>query len=69
MFPAGVFWPGQGVNAAINPAGAFQTIRFPIPAAAKIRKFDEITVMLLSDELRARVGPKIAIREFQLFPR
>jgi hypothetical protein len=57
------------VNAAINPAGAFQTIRFPIPAAAKIRKFDEITVMLLSDELRARVGPKIAIREFQLFPR
>jgi hypothetical protein len=53
----------------VKPAPAFETLEFTIPPTAKIRKFNEITVMLLSDESRALVGPKIAIRQFQLFPR
>jgi len=46
-----------------------ETLRFEIPSPAKIRKFDEITVMLLPDAGPALVGPKIAVRQFQLFPR
>lgn len=46
-----------------------ETLRFAIPASAPIRKFDDITVMLLSDVEHMMVGPKIAIDQFQLFPR
>lgn len=46
-----------------------ETLRFAIPAPAPIRKFDEITVMLLPDIEHAMLGPKIAIEQFQLFPR
>jgi len=52
-----------------GPTSAFETLQFAIPPDAKIRKFDEITVMLLSDGARALAGPKIAIRQFQIFPR
>jgi hypothetical protein len=48
---------------------SFETSRFAIPAHAKIRKFDEITVMLLPDIGPALVGPKIAIQQFQFLPR
>jgi len=54
---------------AINDASSLQTLRFPIPPGSKVRKFNEITVMLLPDTLHSLVGPKIAIRQFQLFPR
>jgi hypothetical protein len=47
----------------------FETLRFPVPASARIRRFDEITVMMLPDVEHAFVGPKIAIKQFQLFPR
>ncbi len=47
----------------------FETLRFSIPAGAKIRRFNEITVMMLPDVEHALTGPKIAIRQFQLFPR
>ncbi len=52
-----------------RPASVDETLEFSIPSSAKIRTFNEITVMLLSDGDRALVGPKIAVREFQLFPR
>ena len=48
---------------------SFETLRFEIPAHAKIRKFDEITVILLRDIGPALVGPKIAIQQFQFLPR
>lgn len=48
---------------------AFETIRFTIPEAAPIRKFDQITVMLLPEIERSTVGPRIAIEQFELFPR
>jgi len=47
----------------------FETLRFAVPPGAKIRRFDEITVMMLPDVEHALVGPKIAIKQFQLFPR
>jgi hypothetical protein len=47
----------------------FETLRFSVPASAKMRRFDEITVMMLPDVDHALVGPKIAIKQFQLFPR
>jgi hypothetical protein len=54
---------------AINSTRVIDTLRFPIPPGSKIRKFNEITVMILPDTLHSLVGPKIAIRQFQLFPR
>jgi hypothetical protein len=47
----------------------FETLRFPVPPSAKMRKFDEITLMILPDVEHSLVGPKIAIKQFQLFPR
>lgn len=47
----------------------FETLHFSVPASAKMRNFDEITVMMLPDVEHALVGPKIAIKQFQLFPR
>ena len=47
----------------------FETIRFAIPAAAPIRRFDEITVMVLPDFEHSMIGPKIAIEQFELQPR
>lgn len=46
-----------------------ENLRFEIPSQAKIRKFDEITVILLPDGGPALVGPKIAVRQFLLSPR
>jgi hypothetical protein len=57
--------PGQ----SIDSAPVTQALRFPIPAPAKIRKFDEITVMFLADGEHFDKGPKIAIQQFQLLPR
>jgi len=49
------------------PAG--ETLSFPVPTPAKIRKFDEITIMFLPDSANYDTGPKIAIQQFQLIPR
>jgi hypothetical protein len=54
---------------AIKRAPVFETLHFPIPAQAKIRKFREITVLVLPDIEHTFDAPKIAIRQFQLFPR
>jgi hypothetical protein len=54
---------------AMNTAPVVQTLEFSIPSVAKIRAFNEITVMLLPDNDSAHVGPEIAVRQFQLFPR
>ena len=46
-----------------------ETLYFVVPENTRMRKFNEINVMLLSDVEHALVAPKIAIRQFQLFPR
>jgi hypothetical protein len=58
--------PGQ-FDAKSSPAE--ETLRFPIPSPAKIRKFDEITVMFFPDSANYDIGPKVAIDQFQLIPR
>ena len=50
-------------------APALETLRFAIPQSGSLRKFDEITVMLLPDEEHSMVGPRIAISQFELQPR
>ncbi len=59
----------QPMHFTFKSTPVFETLRFSVPAHATLRRFDEITVMLLPDVNHAMVGPKIAIREFQLFPR
>jgi len=54
---------------SFKSGSVFETLRFSLPASAKMRRFDEITVMMLPDVEHALVGPKIAIKQFQLFPR
>jgi hypothetical protein len=53
----------------IKSVPADEVLRFPIPDRAKIRKFDEITVLFLPDVEHFEVGPRIAIQEFALLPR
>ena len=50
-------------------APAVETLRFAIPQTSSLRKFDQITVMLLPDEEHFMIGPKIAISQFELLPR
>jgi hypothetical protein len=59
----------QPMQFTFKSAPVFETLRFAVPAHASLRAFDEITVMLLPDVNHALVGPKIAIRDFQLMPR
>jgi hypothetical protein len=56
-------------NFAVKPSTVTETLRFPIPTPAKIRKFDEITVMFLPDDANYDSGSKVAIDQFQLIPR
>lgn len=46
-----------------------ETLRFGVPADSKLRKFDEITVLVLPDIEHQFVAPKIEIRQFELLPR
>jgi hypothetical protein len=60
--------PGQ--LAGLSASSANAVLRFFIPAnPGKIRRFDEITVMFLSDLGPLEVGPQIAIEQFSLIPR
>jgi hypothetical protein len=54
---------------APRSAPVSEVLSFSIPDHAKIRRFDEITVMLLPDVEHSFVGPKIAIQQFNLLPR
>jgi hypothetical protein len=42
---------------------------FAIPAATKVRAFDEISVMMLPDSGHQQVGPRVAIEQFEVVPR
>jgi hypothetical protein len=56
-------------NFSYKSTSVFETLRFSVPASAKMRRFDKITVMMLPDVEHELVGAKIAIKQFQLFPR
>jgi len=53
----------------VKTSPTFETIRFPVPPSASLRNFDEITLMFLPDIEHTFVAPKIAIQQFELFPR
>ncbi|HEX8713306.1 MAG TPA: hypothetical protein VF730_15605, partial [Terracidiphilus sp.] len=44
-------------------------LKFAVPESGKIRNFDQIVVMFLTDRYHALIGPRIAIEEFSLIPR
>ena len=46
-----------------------ETLRFSIPSPAKLRKFDQITVLFFPDTANYTLGPKLAIQQFQLIAR
>ncbi len=54
---------------SIKSAPVFETLHFSIPPDAKIKKFNEITVLILPDIEHQFDAPKIAIEQFELFPR
>jgi hypothetical protein len=47
----------------------FETLHFAVPARARIRSFNEITVMVIPDVGHSKIGPKIAIVQFAFVPR
>jgi hypothetical protein len=54
---------------AVKSAPAAETLRFQIPNPAKLRRFDQITVMVLPDSSNYDQGSKVAVEQFQLIPR
>ncbi len=52
-----------------NGSPAAETLAFAVPAAAKVRAFDEISVMVLPDYGHQQVGPRVAIEQFEVVPR
>ena len=53
----------------VKEGAVFETLRFAVPARGRIRSFNEITVMMIADAGHAKVGPRIAIQQFQFIPR
>ncbi len=61
--------PTELTQFAIKSAPVIETLRFAVPANARVRKFNAITVLVLPDIEHEFVTPKIAVQEFQLFAR
>jgi hypothetical protein len=53
----------------VKTTPTYETLRFLVPPDAPMRKFNEITVMFLPDIEHTFVAPKMAIQQFELFPR
>lgn len=45
------------------------TLTFAVPSGGKMKAFDELAVMILPDRGHDRVGPRVAVEEFELTPR
>ena len=54
---------------AEKTAPVFETLHFAVPARARIRSFNEITVLMIPDAGHRKIGPKIAIQQFAFVPR
>ena len=54
---------------SIKTTPVFEALHFSIPANARLRRFNEITVLVLPDIEHRYEAPKIAIEQFELFPR
>lgn len=56
-------------NFFVKTTPAYETLRFAVPPDTSLQKFNKITVMFLPDIEHTFVAPKIAIQQFELFPR
>jgi hypothetical protein len=56
-------------NFSVKTEPVFETLRFPVSAGAILHEFNELTVMVLPDIEHRYIAPRIAIEQFQLFPR
>jgi hypothetical protein len=56
-------------NFFVKTTPVFETLHFAVPRDASLQKFNKITVMFLPDIEHLFVAPKIAIKQFELFPR
>ena len=54
---------------SVKSSPVAETLRFPVPARGSVRRFDQITVMIFPDGEHFELGPKVAIKDFQLMPR
>jgi hypothetical protein len=54
---------------SLNRPPVDEILRFPIPRSKTIRRFNEITVMFVPAQERARAGAKISIQSFTLIPK
>jgi hypothetical protein len=59
----------QPGHAGGSSGATTETLTFSIPARARIRKFDAITIVFAPSDQRVVIGPKIAIQRFELIPR
>ncbi len=59
----------QPEHFADKPRPVFETVHFSVPEHASLRKFSEITVLVLPDVEHAFHAPRISIEQFQLYPR
>jgi hypothetical protein len=59
----------QREHFSIKTTPVFETLHFHVPADARMRKFNEITVLVLPEIEHRYEAPKIAIQQFELFPR
>jgi hypothetical protein len=53
----------------VKSSSVNETLRFPVPAYSQLRRFDEITLVVISDPMRIDMGARIAIEKFELEPR
>jgi hypothetical protein len=56
-------------NFSVKSTAAAETLTFNVPQQAKVRRFDQITVMFLPEDRNEDTAPKVAIDEFHLIPR
>lgn len=59
----------QPQNFWLKAAQVSETLHFAIPAKVDLRKFSEITVLILPGTEHMFIAPRIAVRQFQLLPR
>jgi hypothetical protein len=54
---------------SLNRPPVDEVLRFPIPHSKTIRRVNEITVMFVPAQERARAGAKVSIQSFTLIPK
>jgi hypothetical protein len=59
----------QSRDFALKRSPVFETLHFTIPTHTQMRNFNEITVLVLPRAEHALDAPRIAIQQFELYPR